>query len=70
MYEGPTYVNWSLFNNYKNTKLTKFKYPHEFIEIDENQLNELINSNCLFGRKFLKNCIGIENLIEKINIPF
>jgi hypothetical protein len=68
-YDSSTYVNWSLFKNYENTEITLYKKPHEFIKIDERQLNVLINSNCLFGRKFLKNCIGIENLIEKINIP-
>ena len=71
MYDGPTFVSWFYDNDYKIFKNTEksSRIPHTFTNIDENELNYLINSNCLFGRKFIKECTGLDNLIEKINTP-
>lgn len=71
MYDGPTFVAWynnSSYKSFKNTKKSS-KKPHTFTNIDENELNYLINSNCLFGRKFTKECTGLDDLIKKINTP-
>lgn len=61
MDEATTFVNWGspgLKYKYKTTG-TK-EHPKEYFEIKEEELVHLLNSQCLFGRKFHKDCFIID----------
>jgi GR25 family glycosyltransferase involved in LPS biosynthesis len=63
------YTKWDDMNNNKkfnNSVLTKTT-PYSYKHIGNDELDYLINSKSLFGRKFEVNCTGLEKLIEKIN---
>ena len=60
------FAQWEDMKNYKEfkdsikTKRTPFQYKH----ICSEELDYLINSKSLFGRKFEENCTGLDNLIQ------
>ena len=59
---------WEDMSNYKNfsnsikTKTT----PYEYKYICPEEVDYFINSNSLFGRKFIKNCTGLDYLEKQI----
>jgi len=75
MDQATTFVNWNtpgLKYKYKSSEPTK-EHPKEYTEIKEEELLHLLNSPCLFGRKFSKDCFIIDKeeflddyLIDKI----
>lgn len=53
-----TYTGWTDMKDYisfKNKKLKKTT-PHDYEEISNEELDYLVNSECLFARKFQENC--------------
>jgi hypothetical protein len=62
MDQATTFVNWNtpgLEYKYKSLEPTK-EHPKEYTEIKEEELLHLLNSPCLFGRKFNKDCFIID----------
>jgi hypothetical protein len=60
------FAQWADMKNYKvfNNSKKKNDYTYEYICPEE--LKYLITSKSLFARKFVKNCKGLENLLELI----
>ena len=75
MDQATTFVNWNvpgLKYKYKSNEETK-EHPKEYSEILEKELLHLLDSPCLFGRKFHKDCFIVDKeeflddyLIDKI----
>lgn len=75
MDQATTFVNWyspGLKYKYKSMENTK-EHPKEYFEIKEEEIIHLLNSPCLFGRKFHKDCFVLdkdqfldEYLLEKL----
>lgn len=61
------FAQWKDMSNYKNFKKSKKQNDYTYINICKEELEYLINSDSLFGRKFTKDCTGLENLIDYIN---
>lgn len=67
--DAKIFTAWPDMKNYKKfnkSKLSK-NSPNEYKEICSEELDYLIKSESLFGRKFLDKCGGLENLIKQIN---
>lgn len=74
LYEYTTYTHWKecyMYNNkcivFTDSRILKNKSPYNYAHISNTELNYLINSQCLFARKFIKECTGLEKLNEKLN---
>lgn len=68
MEQATTFVNWGvpgLKYKYKTDQKTK-EHPKEYFEIKKKELDYLLNSPCLFGRKFNKDCfiLDIEEFLD------
>lgn len=64
-----TYTGWPDMNNYKKfdkSVLTK-ETPKSYSYICPEELEYLVKSKSLFGRKFEENCGGLDNLLKMIN---
>ena len=62
MDQATTFVNWNvpgLIYKYKSSDKMK-EHPKEYFEIKEEEIVHLLNSLCLFGRKFHKDCFVID----------
>ena len=61
------FAQWSDMSNYKvfskSKKINDYTYKH----ICNEELQYLIKSNSMFGRKFQLECTGLENLIQILN---
>ncbi len=68
MEQATTFVNWGvpgLKYKYKTKKKTK-EHPKEYFDIEKEELDYLLASPCLFGRKFHKDCFvfGVEEFLD------
>ena len=66
--DAVTFTGWDDMQNYKRfdkSKLSKSS-PNSYTYICPEELNYLLNSKSLFGRKFEENCGGLENIYKSI----
>ena len=61
--DATTFTGWKVYPNYKNFSKSKKKgQPNYYSKICKEELDFLINSKSLFGRKFIDGCEGLEHL--------
>lgn len=68
-YDSKIFTSWPDMNNYKKfdkSILTK-ETPNSYSYICPEELEYLVKSKSLFGRKFDENCGGLENLLKMIS---
>lgn len=64
--DATTFTGWSDMKNYKNfSKSQKKGQPNNYSYICPEELDYLIKSKSLFGRKFAYNCKGLDKLSDK-----
>ena len=61
------WAQWADMDNYKLFKKSKKINEHSYKYICEEELDYIIKSKSLFGRKFLKNCGGLDKLVTLYN---
>ena len=55
------------FQEFDDSVVEPAKLPITYNHLCEEELHHLINSRCLFGRKFSPGCSGLENLVELLD---
>jgi hypothetical protein len=61
--DATTFAGWKYMTNYKNfSKSEKKGQPNNYSYICKEELDYLIKSKSLFGRKFIDDCGGLEHL--------
>jgi len=66
-YNSTTFAGWTDMADYKEyPESIKYGQPNNYKHICKEELEYLINSKSLFGRKFEENCGGLENLLDLI----
>ena len=60
------FAQWSDMKNYKQFDGSINPKSYEYKHICEEELDYLIKSKSMFGRKFLKGCTGLELLLTKL----
>lgn len=56
------------FKIFNNSSVVENKHPLTYSHVCEEELQHFINAKCLFGRKFLPECTGLEKLVELLNM--
>jgi hypothetical protein len=61
--DATTFTGWKVYPNYKNFSKSKKKgQPNAYSKICKEELDYLVKSKSLFGRKFIDGCVGLEHL--------
>jgi len=58
------FAQWSDIDNYKVFQKSIKKNDYTYMSICQEELDYLVKSNSLFGRKFEEGCRGLENLLD------